>query len=139
MRAILVTLSGIALAAAAQRPAGFTYDPQPRWAEDPETEQVCEVIAKECAGFLRDGSFEGNWAYAELYNADGYLVGLRQVKSTGCRPLDEHMMLGQRHFATVFSKDGPDLDDVTVETAPGVSRDGVRLVKQGETSLSFGC
>jgi hypothetical protein len=49
------------------------------------------------------------------------------------------MMLGQRHFATLFSKDGPDLDDLIVETAPGTNRDGVRLVKQGETSVSFGC
>ncbi|MCL6683773.1 hypothetical protein [Sphingomonas alba] len=139
MRVILIAVSGIVLAAAAQRPADFTFDPKPRWTEDPETEKVCEVIARECSGFLKDGSFEGNWGYAELYNADGYLVGLRQVKSTGCKPLDEHMMLGQRHFATLFSKSGPDLDDLTVETAPGTNRDGVRLVKQGETSLSFGC
>ena len=69
-----------------------------------------------------------------------YLVGLRSLKSTGCKPLDEHMLLGHRHFVTVFSKDGaPDLDSFTVETTSGTSRDGVRLIKKGETSVSFGC
>lgn len=139
MRTILIAVSGIALAAAAERPPGFSYDPQPRWAEEPETEAVCEAMAKECAGFLKDGSIDTNWGYAEIYNADGFLVGLRQTQSTGCKPLDEHMLLGHRHFATVFTKDGPDLDNLAVETAPGVSRDGVRLVKKGETSVSFGC
>ena len=139
MRTILIAVSGIALAAAAQRPSGFTYDPQPRWTEDPETEAVCEVMAKECAGFLKEGSVETNWGYAELYNADGFLVGIRQEKSTGCKPLDEHMLLGHRHFVTVFAKDGPDLDNMTVETATGVSREGIRLVKRGETGVSFGC
>ena len=86
------------------------------------------------------GGMEASWGYAEVYNADGYLVGLRSLKSTGCKPLDEHMLLGHRHFVTVFSKDGaPDLDNFTIETAPGTSRDGVRLVKKGETSISFGC
>jgi hypothetical protein len=127
-------------AAAAQRPTDFAFDPVPRWTEDPETETVCEAMAKECIGQLKDGGIETDWGYAEIYNADGYLVGLRSLKSTGCKPLDEHMLLGHRHFATVFSKDGaPDLDSLTVETAPGISRDGVRLVKKGETSVSFGC
>ena len=29
--------------------------------------------------------------------------------------------------------------EVTVEVAPGTNRDAVRLVKTGETSVSFGC
>lgn len=139
MRTILIVAAGIALAAAAQRPSGFTYDPQPRWTEDPETEAVCEAMTKECAGQLKDGSVEANWGYAEYYNADGYLVGVKSVQSTGCKPLDEHMLLGHRHFATLFSKDGPDLEGITVETVQGVNRDGVRLVKRGETSVSIGC
>ena len=50
------------------------------------------------------------------------------------------MLLGHRHFRTVFSKDGaPDLDDLRVEFAPGINRDGVRLVKRGETTVSMGC
>jgi len=142
MRTVLLCLGAMAIAAAAaaQRPTAFAFDPAPRWAEDPETEAVCEAMTKECAGQLKDGGMEANWGYAEIYNADGYLVGVRSEKSTGCKPLDEHMLLGHRHFVTVFSKDGaPDLDGIAVETAPGISRDSVRLVKHGETSVSFGC
>lgn len=139
MHTILILVAGLLLAAA-QRPSGFFYDPQPRWAEDPETEALCEVIASECAGQIREGAIEANWGYAEYFNADGFLVGLKSVQSTGCKPLDEHMLLGHRHFATVFSKDGaPDLDNLSVETAPGVDRNSVRLVKRGETSVSIGC
>jgi hypothetical protein len=143
MRAIgwaIFVMGGTAAMAAAQRPAGFTFDPQPRWAEEAETEQVCGAIAKECTAQLKEGSIEADWGYAEYYDAGGYLVGLKSVKSTGCRPLDEHMLLGHRHFRTVFSKDdAPDLDGITAELAPGTSRDAVRLVKRGETSVSMGC
>ena len=143
MKAV-ATLTAVAVAiaagASAQRPTTFAFDPVPRWTEDPETEAVCEAMVKECAGQLKDGGMEASWGYAEIYNADGYLVGLRSLKSTGCKPLDEHMLLGHRHFVTVFSKDGaPDLDSFTVETTSGTSRDGVRLIKKGETSVSFGC
>lgn len=142
MRAIAATilLVGTAAAVAAQRPSQFQFEPMPRWAEEQETEAVCEAIAKECAGQMQEGAIEASWGYAELYDAGGYLVGLRSTKSTGCKPLDEHMLLGHRHFRTVFSKDGaPDLDDFTVELAPGTSRDGVRIVKTGQTSVSMGC
>src|SRR4249919_1040260 len=114
MRTVLLCLGVLAIAAvaAAQRPTTFAFDPVPRWTEDPESEAVCEAMAKECAGQLKDGGMEAGWGYAEIYNADGYLVGLRSLKSTGCKPLDEHLLLGHRHFATVFSKDGaPDLDN----------------------------
>jgi hypothetical protein len=133
--------AGFALAAlTADRPATVTFDPQPRWPEDPETEDVCRAMQTECAAQLKDGQIDGEWGYAELYNADGYLVGLRSVKSTGCKPLDEHMLLSHRHFVTVFSENGsPDLDDITVEVAPGTNPDSVRLVKRGETQVSIGC
>jgi hypothetical protein len=134
---IVALAAGVAGAAP---PAAFTYDPQPRWAEEPETETVCAAIAKECPAFLKDGSIEASWSYAELYDSGGRLAGLRSVKSTGCRPLDEHMLLGQRKFRTAFSKPGQsDLDGITVELSPGTSPDAVRLVKQGETSISLGC
>jgi hypothetical protein len=140
-RWLLVAALGTAAATAiAQRPVGFSYDPQPRWTQEQETETVCEAIARECAGQQKDGAIEANWRYAEYYDADGFLVGLKSLQSTGCKPLDEHMLLGHRHFATVFSKDGaPDLDALKVETAAGIDRNGVRIVKQGETSVSFGC
>ena len=70
------------------------------------------------------------------YNADGMLVGLRSLQSTGCKPLDEHLLISHRHFATAFSEPGkPDLDDVTVELAPGTPKDAVRLVKRGSTQV----
>lgn len=133
--------AAIALAGmTADRPASFAFDPQPRWQEDPETEDVCRAMETECAAHLIEGQIDAEWGYAELYNADGYLVGLRSLKSTGCKPLDEHMLLSQRHFVTVFSQDGgPDLDEFRVEFAPGTNPDSVRLVKRGETQVSIGC
>jgi hypothetical protein len=140
-RVAALLVSGFALAAmTAGRPAAFSFDPQPRWQEDPETEDVCRAMESECSAQLKDGQIDADWSYAELYNADGYLVGLRSLKSTGCKPLDEHMLLSHRHFVTVFSQDGvPDLDDITVEVAPGTSADSVRIVKRGETQVSIGC
>lgn len=138
MRGALV-IALVALGAAAP-PAPFEYSPQPRWADDPETEVVCAAIRSECPGVLKDGEIDAEWRYAELYDADGMLVGLRQLQSTGCKPLDEHMLLGQRHFKTAFSKPGePDLDDIKVELKPGTAREAVRLVKTGSTSVSMGC
>ena len=126
--------------ALAQSSAPFFYDPQPRWAEDPETEVVCAAIEKECPGILNDGQIETVWGYIEMYDADGYLAGLRSVKSTGCKPLDEHLLLGHRHFRGAFSKPGvPDLDDIRAELAPGTSKDAVRIVKRGETQVGLGC
>jgi len=138
MRGALIAIA-IALSAAAP-PAAFDYSPQPRWAEDPETEVVCEAIRKECPGVLKDGEIDTDWNYAELYDADGMLVGLRSLGSTGCKPLDEHLLLGQRHFKTVFTKPGqPDLDDIKVELKPGTPKDAVRLVKTGSTRVAIGC
>ena len=142
-KASLAAVMAVALAVgalAADRPAGFAFDPQPRWQEDPETEDVCRAMESECSAQLVEGQIDAEWGYAELYNADGYLVGMRSLKSTGCKPLDEHMLLSQRHFVTVFSKDGgPDLDEFEVELAPGTNADSVRLVKRGETQVSIGC
>ncbi len=124
----------------ADRPATFTFEPQPRWQEDPETEELCRAMEAECVGQLKDGQIDSEFGYAQLYNADGYLVGMRSLKSTGCKPLDEHMLLNERHFVTVFSKDGaPDLDNITVEVAPGTNPDSVRVVKTGSTQVSIGC
>jgi hypothetical protein len=125
---------------AAAQPVGFFYDPKPRWAEDPHTDVVCKAIRAECAGVLRDGEIEVDWSYAELYNSDGMLVGIRSLKSTGCKPLDEHLLLGQRHFVQVFTRPGqPDLDAISAELAPDTPKDAVRLIKKGTTSVSMGC
>jgi hypothetical protein len=138
--AVLMAASLALAGMTADRPATFRFEPQPRWQEDPETEDLCKAIESECFSQLRDGQIDSDWGYAESYNADGYLVGLRSVKSTGCKPLDEHMLLSHRHFVTVFSQDGaPDLDGFTVEVAAGTNPDSVRIVKRGETQVSIGC
>ena len=140
-RIVALAVASAALTAmTADRPATFSYDPQPRWQQEPETEDLCKAMRSECAGLLKDGQIDAEWGYAELYNADGYLVGMRSVKSTGCKPLDEDMLLSHQHFVTVFSKDGaPDLDGIKVEIAAGTSPDAVRLVKSSDTQVSIGC
>jgi hypothetical protein len=125
---------------AAAAPSGFNYDPVPRWSEDPDTEVVCEAVRAECKGVLKDGSIDTDWDYAAIYDTDGTLVGLKSLKSTGCEPLDEHLLLDHRHFLTVFTKPGGrDLDEVSVELAPGTPKESVRLVKRDRLSVSFGC
>ena len=138
--AIFVALATVAAAAAAAQAPSFFYDPKPRWAEDPETDVVCEAVRAECKGVLKDGVIEVDWNYAALYDADGMLVGLKSLTSTGCKPLDEHLVLDHRHFLTVFTKPGGrDLDGITAELAPGTPKDAVRLVKRDSMSVSFGC
>jgi hypothetical protein len=133
-------IAGLLALAGAAPPAAFDYSPQPRWAEDPETETVCAAVRAECPSMLKKGDIDTEWSYAELYDADGMLVGLRSVKSTGCKPLDEHLLLSHRHFRTMFSSEGePDLDGIKVELKPGTPRDSVRLVKAGTTQVSLGC
>lgn len=140
MRGALIAAALAIAGGAAAQPPDFLFDPKPRWAGDPDTEVVCEAIRKECAGILKDGGIETDWSFAELYDADGMLVGVRSLASTGCKPLDEHLLLGQRHFVQVFTKAGqPDLDAITAELAPGTPKDAVRLVKRGTTSVSMGC
>ena len=140
MRGAIIAAALAFAGGAAAPPSNFTYDPKPRWAEDPDTDVVCEAVRAECQGVLKDGSIEADWVYDALYDADGMLVGLRSVKSTGCKPLDEHLVLDHRHFLTVFTKPGqPDLDGITAELAPGTPKDAVRMVKRDSLSVSFGC
>lgn len=140
MRGVIVaTVLALAGGAAAQGPA-FDFSPKPRWSDDPDTEVVCAAVRAECPARLKDGSIEAEWGYAEYYDADGMLVGVHSLQSTGCEPLDEHLLLSHRHFRTMFAEPGkPDLDEIRVELAPGIPRSGVRLVKQGTTQVSFGC
>src|SRR5207302_10799046 len=109
-------------------------------AADTDTDVVCAAIRTECPGELKKDELNADWSYAEIYDADGMLVGLRSLQSTGCKPLDEHLLLSHRHFATAFSETGkPDLDSISVELAPGTAKAAVHLVKQGTTQVSFGC
>jgi hypothetical protein len=137
--AIIAAVLAFAGGAAAQ-PSSFDFSPQPRWAEDPETEVVCAAIRAECKGILKKGEIDAEWGYEERYDADGMLVGMKSLESTGCKPLDEHLLLSHRHFRTVFSGESkPDLDDIRVELAPGTPKAAVRLVKTGSTQVSMGC
>jgi hypothetical protein len=89
---------------------------------------------------LKDGGIDGELGYAELYDADGMLVGMKSLRSTGCKPLDEHLLLSHRRFRTMFSGEGKrDLDGIQVELKPGTPKDAVRLVKSGTTQVSMGC
>lgn len=118
----------------------FQFSPAPRWQAEPEAEDLCPVIRKECPAFAGKSEIEAEIGYDELYDASGQLVGLRLTKSTGCKPLDESTLLGQRHFKLAFHHEGqPDLDDIHAELAPGVSADAVRIIKRGGTSLNLGC
>jgi len=137
--AIIAAVMALAGGAAAQ-PTSLSFDPKPRWAEDPDTDVVCTAIRAECQGVLKNGEIDVDWNYADLYDADGRLVGVRSLTSTGCKPLDEHLVLDHAHFVQVFTKPGePDLEDITAELAPGTPKDSVRLVKKGTTSVSMSC
>jgi hypothetical protein len=140
VRGVIIAAAVSLAGGAAAQPSGFAYDPAPRWADDPDTEVVCAAIRAECSGLLKKGEIDAEWGYAEVYDADGMLVGMRSLESTGCKPLDEHLLLDHRHFATVFTQPGkPDLDDVAVELAPGTPTGSVRLVKRGTTNVTMGC
>ena len=140
MRGAIIAAAVSLAGGAAAQPSSFAYEPVPRWADDPETEVVCAAIRAECSGMLKKGELNAEWGYAEVYDADGMLVGMRSVQSTGCKPLDEHLLLDHRHFATVFAEAGkPDLDDVAIELAPGTPKSSVHVVKRGTTSVSMGC
>ena len=137
---VAVGLAAVGTVGLAQAAPDFLFDPKPRWSEEAETAEVCQAIAAECPGSVKDGEIEAVWGYAELYDSRGKLVGLRSERSTGCKALDEHLLLGHRGFRTTFSKpDQSDLDGITVELAPGTRPDAVRLVKRGETNVGIGC
>lgn len=138
--ALVAAVLALAGGAGAQAPSSFDYSPKPRWADDPDTEVVCAAVRAECPAMLKKDGIDVEWGYAELYDADGMLVGVHSLQSTGCKPLDEHLLLSHRHFKTMFSESGkPDLDDIKVELSPGIPKSSVRLVKQGTTQVSFGC
>ncbi len=138
MRGVLIA-AALTLGAATP-PGAFDYSPRPRWSDDPETGVLCTAIRAECTGILKDGAIDAEWRYAEFYDADSMLVGIHSLVSTGCKPLDEHLLLSHRHFRAIFSEPGkPDLDDIRVELKPGTPKEAVRLIKLGSTDVSMGC
>ena len=143
--AILVGSSLAGAAAYDWEGQGFFYSPVPRWTFDPEKdldlgESVCPAIRKECPGINAD-QMDLSFAYDELYYANGRLAGIRLTKGSGCRPLDEAVVLGQREFRATFSKPGqPDLDDIQLEVGDTVDKAKVRIVRHVDNlQYSAGC
>jgi hypothetical protein len=127
-------------AVASAKPGEFFFSPVPRWQEEPETEDVCAAIRQECPSMMTSSDINADFGFDELYDASGSLVGLRMTRSTGCAPIDESTLLGQRQFKLAFHKPGvPDLDNTRMELANGVNPDDVRIVKASGTSLGLGC
>lgn len=124
---------------------GFFYSPSARWAFNPEQDldfhaNACPAIRRECPT-LDSSDIKINAQFDELYDAHGRLSGLRMIKGSGCRPLDEAILLGQREFRTKFQKPGKsDLDDVELELAQGIDPAKVRILRR-VTSFQFssGC
>ena len=138
LKAVLgILAAAIGLAAFA---GPFEYVPLPRWTEEPETQEKCAAVRAECPALAGLESIEVEVGYDEVYDADGMLVGLRLTRSTGCKPIDEALLLSQRRFKSMFSKPGvPDLDATRIEMRNGANRDDVRILKAGGTQLSLGC
>jgi hypothetical protein len=125
---------------AAQDSSSFFYAPAPRWQTEPESAEVCAEARRECPQLAGLPEIATTIAYDELYDANGRLSGLRVVRGTGCAPLDESFLLGQRRFREDFHHDGQsDLDGIHVETRAGVDPAGVRIVKPEETHYSTSC
>ena len=130
---------------AADRGKAFDFDPVPRWpvspdGEDHELSEACVAIVKECPSLAPFEDIEADIGFDEYYDKDGMLVGLRVTQSTGCKPLDEHLLLGERHFRLAFRKEGkPDLDAMRMSLAPGVNPDDVRMVRATKTTANVGC
>jgi hypothetical protein len=134
---VLAALLGAGSAVAAQS-ADFFFSPVPRW-RAPNTEAVCAAVQRECPAMLRRGSINGELGYDALYDSRGMLRGLRVTRSTGCAPLDEHLLLGQRREGTFFRSAGPDLPGFTMEGPRDASLEGMRIVKAEQTGIGLDC
>jgi hypothetical protein len=147
MKSVMMLLLALAGAASAHpvraQPApasGFEFRPTPRWSEEPETSQFCAAVRKECPALARKPSVDVEFSYERLYDASGRLVGVRSVKSTGCAPIDEDLLVSERHSVEVFRHPGrPDLEGIRVEGPPGAKLDGVRIVQGKSTTYSLEC
>lgn len=148
--ALGVILAGVSAVAGAavrdwQGANGFFYAPAPRWAFNPERdldfgEEVCPAIRKECPKLPAD-DIQMSFVFDELYDATGKLAGVRMIKGSGCAPLDESIVVGQREFRANFQKEGKsDLDDIDIEVADGADPRLLRIVRRTDDfQFSAGC
>ncbi len=132
-------------ALAAESAAPFLFSPEPRWhlaaGDEPDTREVCAAVRKECPAITNLADIRAEFGFDQIHDVDGQLVGLRMTRSTGCKPLDEDLLISQRKFRMAFHHPGEsDLDDgIHAEVAAGVPRDAVRIVKPKHTELSLDC
>jgi hypothetical protein len=115
-------------------PPPFSYSPVPRWSAEPENDQVCEAVKKECAKAWKSkqSAFEMN--YDLLYSATGDVTGIRITKSSACKPVDEYYQYFKRSM--MFS---PKLEGMRVELAPNVKPEDVRIIRSDTTNFNFSC
>lgn len=137
--AVGLAVLGMTATIGAQNVTEFEFSPAPRWSKEPETEELCKAIIAECPA-LRTGDIDASMAFDEVHDVRGYLVGIRLTRSTGCKPLDESVMLGRVEFRRRFETDRPSLNDMSVELRPGVDPAGVRIVRRVENmQIGMGC
>ncbi|WP_353228824.1 hypothetical protein [Novosphingobium sp.] len=145
MAIAVITILTASTALAADQAPPFMFSPVPRWQvpadQEPETSDVCAAVRKECPGIKDLENIKAEFGYDQIYDIDGQLVGLRLTKSTGCRPLDESMLISERKFKNAFHTPGQsDLDGgLHAELTPGTARDAVHIVKHDSTEMNLGC
>ena len=140
LAALMVALGG-GDSLPAQQQQAFDFHPQPRWAEEQETDAICAAISAECGAALVDSQIVADWEYREIYDSNLRLIGVHSTRSTGCKPLDEHLLLEQRAWVRKFAP-GPDRDldsDFTLEFRDGAARTGFRLVRHSSTQVTMTC
>jgi hypothetical protein len=139
--ALIAGLACAGTALAAQAGGTFTYAPMtPRWQAAPDDDVLCAAVRRECAAQMHGDTIGGEFYYDALYDARGFLVGIRVTHPTGCAPLDESLLLSERHRMSMFSSAGrPDLAEVRLEGPPGTSLDGIRMVKGEQSGMQLGC
>jgi hypothetical protein len=137
MGALLVTASALA----AQSAGLFEFSPTPRWAKESENAELCAAIRAECPAMAAKGSIDASMAIDELHDVKGKLAGIRLTRSSGCKPLDEAMMVRRKEFHQGFEERGtPTLSDVTAELKPGTDPASVRLVRRVDNfQIGMGC
>ena len=134
-----MALLGAASAVAAQNADSFLYSPTPRWKAEPDMDEVCVAVRRECPQLANLPEIAATLVVDELYDASGRLSGLRLERGTGCAPIDESFLLGHREFRDTFHREGEsDLDGIRAELQPGVDPAKVRIVRSYETNYSSG-
>ena len=142
IRTLLMTaLVATGTALAAQTGGAFFFSPVPRWTADPGTDTICDTVRRECAATLsRAGNISREAQYDELYDARGFLRGVRLTHGTGCPALDEYAVFGARRFIQGTTRAGePELTEYRAEGPTGANLDGVRIVRHNATALSIEC